>query len=586
MSDVDALLGQVVLGEHEVLSVARASAELAVLACRSTLDQRAYTVALAPRVAVGTSASALASAVERAGRHAIGERNLLALLSARVATLGGRPCIAVVRRGDALPSAATWLGRARTPAEVALALAPVAGALGALHEQGMAHGAVSLETVVVRDGALALDLFGLAQVAEAADGARGIAALFAPGACPPELADGALPGPWSDVYGLATVALALLRGVEAPAPASGSIAGAGLGERHEDLLRLALARSPSPRPTAEVFLRGLAADGAAPHARASAPQREPSRTLASEQAPRPGPKAPLPAQAPPGDGARVAWGVAAVLGVFALALGGALAWVLSTQPSAPAAPATSASTSASVPSPVAPPPLAPSAPTVAPPPGLSAVVTGNPAYPDDASALVPVESDAVVRGDRDALVTLIVFGDLTCPFTARLLAEVPALEARFGATLRTVWKSYPSPTAADALHALEAALLVRDKRGDAAFWRFVEASAGRPADAGRLEELGIKAGLDAGAVTRALAARPAKARIERDVELARRLGVRGTPVSFVNGRRLDGAWGHDVLGSVIEAEATRARAQATRVPREKLYAARVIANVTTVEGER
>lgn len=585
MSDASALLGQVILGEHEVLAVARESEALVVLSCRSSLDQRPYTVALAPKVAVGTSSAALSSAVERAGRHAIGERSLLPLLSARVATLADRPCIAVVRRGDAWPSVSTWLGRPWTPGDVSRALAPIAHALTSLHEQGMVHGAVSMETVVVRDGVLALDLFGLAQVAEAADGARGVAALFAPGACPPEVADGALPGPWSDVHGLAAIALALLRGSEVPSPSSGALDVAGLGQRHEDLIRLALARSPSPRPAAEVLLRGLAAaDGPSP-ARASAPQREPERPPPAAVAP-PGAPSAEPAARPKGsDGARVAWVVAGVLGVFAVALGGALAWVLASQSSAaPVAPAASAS-SATAP-PASPPAASSGAPPAGQAPGLSTVSTGVGAYPADADALVPVESDAVVRGDRDALVTLVVFGDLTCPFTARLLSQVPALEARFGGTLRTVWKSHPSPTSADATAALEAATLVRDKRGDAAFWRFVEGTLGRPADAGRLEELGIKAGLDAGAVTRAIAARPAKPRIERDVDLARRLGVRGTPVSFVNGRRLDGAWGHDVLGQVIEAEASRARAQASLVPRDRLYAARVVANVTTVEGER
>jgi len=227
-----------------------------------------------------------------------------------------------------------------------------------------------------------------------------------------------------------------------------------------------------------------------------------------------------------------------------------------------------------------------SAPSPSQAPGLSTLVASTPPYREDADALVPIEADAIVRGDRDALVTLVLFGDLTCPFTARLLAEVPALEARFGRELRIVWKSHPSPTSADATAALEAALLVRDERGDAAFWRFVEAIAGRPADAGRLEELGIKAGLPAGAVTRAIGARRAKARIERDASLARRLGVRGTPVSFIDGRRIDGAWGHEALSRVIEAEAARSRVIATKLPRERLYSARVIANVTTVEGER
>lgn len=594
MSGSGALVGQVILGEHEVLAVARESEALVVLSCRSTLDQRSYTVAVAPKVTVATSSSALSSAVERASRHAIGERNLLPLLAARVLTIDEQPRIALIRRGEPLPTVEAWLGTPRSAAEVARLLGPVGQALTALHDQGMVHGAVSKDTLVIRDGALVLDFFGIAQVAEAADGARGAEGVFAASSCPPELVAGSLPGPWTDVYGLASIAIAMLGGAAPPPARSEPIEGIShLGTRLEDALRLAVARSPSPRPTVDVFLRGLLA-GDPPAARTSSAQREPDVRPVQKAGDKPplaaqlaGPRAAEEPAAPPNDGARLAWVVAGVLGLFAASLGGVLGWVLWTNQTGTKAAAASASTTAPPPLPA--PVTASAAPTSPDPPagGLSATLhVGKAAYPADQDALVPVESDGVVRGDRDALVTLVVFGDLTCPFTARLLQQLPSLEARFAADLRVVWKSHPSPSSPDATNAIESAMLVRDKKGDVAFWRFVETVAGTTPDAGRLEEIGIKAGLDAGAITRAIAARPARAKIDRDVELARRLGVRGTPVLFVNGRRMDGTWGHDVLRPVIEAEMARMRPLLSTVAREKLYATRVIANVTTAEGER
>jgi protein-disulfide isomerase len=80
----------------------------------------------------------------------------------------------------------------------------------------------------------------------------------------------------------------------------------------------------------------------------------------------------------------------------------------------------------------------PAAVTVAPPPA-------PPAALEDGAA-VPVSTKDPSWGSRTAPVTVVLFGDLECPFTGKILPTVQALESKYGeSSLRIVWKDYPLP---------------------------------------------------------------------------------------------------------------------------------------------
>jgi protein-disulfide isomerase len=283
----------------------------------------------------------------------------------------------------------------------------------------------------------------------------------------------------------------------------------------------------------------------------------------------------------------LAWAIGLGGALVALTLlgGGAFFWLNRAEPSTPAAAPAVASGPAYAPGPAAPPSGgAPAAAPFAPlGPSSSAIAAA------DATALVPLYPDDASRGEARAPATLVVFGDLTCPFTARTLALVPKLESHYGPNLRIAFKHYPLPEHAHAREAAEAAAAVQAKGGNEAFWKFVEAAIRAPEglDPGRLEELGIKAGVPAGTVTEALRRHDAAAHVDRDVNLARRFGLRGTPTLFLNGRRLDGQQSYAALTPWIDDEQQRAQqAQRGSPLGDRLYAARVFANVTTGEGER
>jgi protein-disulfide isomerase len=427
------------------------------------------------------------------------------------------------------------------------------------------------------------------------------------------------------VFSLALLALELLSGQSSVrSRVSGVVTPRALGlavsHRMQDLFERALATAPARRPLdARAFLQEMLAAASEPIVPLTPPAAPPGSTdrgrLAPFNPPVPdaiqnGSDAPPPALSAAGHGAAPApsgqprlaaprrlteesepWlGFLVGLGVLVLfaGMGGGVLFVLfrAKNPSAPVIVSTGPVASAAAPAP----------PAVSVGGGASAARTalvppasGKPAaFPADQGALVPVEADAAVWGDRQALVTMILFGDLTCPFTARQLDQLPALSARFGDQLRVVFKHYPNPASEDAALASEAAAVALSRGKSEVFWRFLDgATRGGRLDQGGLEELGIKAGLAAGVITSGLGSHEQKTAVERDIELGRRLGVRGTPVLFLNGRRYNGFQPSDQLALHLTAEIKKASAELSRgTPPDQLYAARVSRNVTTVDGEK
>lgn len=161
-------------------------------------------------------------------------------------------------------------------------------------------------------------------------------------------------------------------------------------------------------------------------------------------------------------------------------------------------------------------------------------------------SLQPVQPDDHQRGDADASVTLIEYGDYDCPYTRAAQAAVDQLMA--GGDLRVVYRHFPLRH----LHA-NAEMLARiaeaAHRQDL-FWPMHDRLMNhRPpirrddilADAGEI-------GLDLDAVQGLLDDDPAlAARIERDVEHGRAAGVHSTPSFFFNGVLHDGHSDLDTL---------------------------------------
>ena len=86
-------------------------------------------------------------------------------------------------------------------------------------------------------------------------------------------------------------------------------------------------------------------------------------------------------------------------------------------------------------------------------------------------------------------------------------------------------------------------------------------------------------GLDMDQFAHALDARAHKGRVEQDIALAAKLGVKGTPCFFINGKKLVGAQPAEAFQVVIDEELATARqliAKGTPVTVEEVAGNRVV----------
>jgi len=185
---------------------------------------------------------------------------------------------------------------------------------------------------------------------------------------------------------------------------------------------------------------------------------------------------------------------------------------------------------------------------------------------------VPIDGSPV-KGNADALVTLVEFSDYQCPFCARADATVVQLQKDYGSKLRVVMKQNPLSFHPRAKPAALAAMAAGEQ---GKYWEyhgklFANAKALEDAD---LEKYAQELGLDMNRWKAALTKPEFSATIDRDQSLAGKLGANGTPAFFINGRFLSGAQPIDNFKSLIDEELEKAQALVrSGTPASQVYAA-------------
>jgi Na+/H+ antiporter NhaA len=175
----------------------------------------------------------------------------------------------------------------------------------------------------------------------------------------------------------------------------------------------------------------------------------------------------------------------------------------------------------------------------------------------DLAAPVDPERDHI-RGDDDAPVTLVEYGDFECPNCGQAEPVVRELLKDFGHDLRYVFRHLPlsdvHPHAQLAAEAAEAA----DDQG--AFWEMHDLLFDRQDALEPMHLIGYaqELGLDVQRFTEQLRRHEHAGRIASDVDDADLSGVSGTPTFFVNGMRHQGAYDIDTLTAAVRAAHRRA----------------------------
>lgn len=187
-----------------------------------------------------------------------------------------------------------------------------------------------------------------------------------------------------------------------------------------------------------------------------------------------------------------------------------------------------------------------------------------PPLPQGRYYLEPGRSPA--RGPAAAPITLILFADFQCPYCVRFEHTLTQLRAHYADKLRIVWKDAPSAEHAEALGAHEAARAAGEQ---GRFWEMHDKIIANPylLNQVTLERYAKELGLDLEKFHSALSQGRLRPAIQQDSEYGLSLaGPAGTPIVFVNGRLLPGAYPLAVFRQVIDEEL--AQLQAGRPLRE------------------
>jgi protein-disulfide isomerase len=170
---------------------------------------------------------------------------------------------------------------------------------------------------------------------------------------------------------------------------------------------------------------------------------------------------------------------------------------------------------------------------------------------------VPLEG-AYARGPEDALVTIVAFSDFQCPFCSRVNPTIETLVEEYGADLRIAFRHNPLPMHPEAPLAAQAALAAGEQ---GKFWEMHDLLFANQRALSRtdLEGYAEQLGLNMDQFRTFLDENRGAAQIEADQEMATRVGARGTPHFFINGRRLRGAQPVERFREVIDSEIALSR---------------------------
>jgi len=160
---------------------------------------------------------------------------------------------------------------------------------------------------------------------------------------------------------------------------------------------------------------------------------------------------------------------------------------------------------------------------------------------------------AYSMGHEDALVVIVEFSDFQCPFCARAVQTMKEVMKRYPTQVRWAFKHFPLDFHADSRLA-HAASLAAGAQGK--FWEMHDfIFSGQQAM--KRDDLLTHAkalGLDMERFTKEMDSGQYQAIIDKDVQEGQRLGVNGTPTSFVNGQRLVGARPIEDIVRMIEGQ--------------------------------
>ena len=196
-----------------------------------------------------------------------------------------------------------------------------------------------------------------------------------------------------------------------------------------------------------------------------------------------------------------------------------------------------------------------------------------PGQPDDKTRFRAEVKGAPVKGAKDALVTIVQFSDYQCPFCSRVEPTINQVMKEYNGKVRVAWRDLPLPFHPNAMPAAIAARAAGDQ---GKYWEMHDKifADQQHMDRETYEKYAGELGLNMGKFKAALDAQKGKESIEADAAAGGKIGARGTPAFFINGKFLSGAQPFESFKAKIDEELKTAEGLVAKgTPKAKVYEA-------------
>ena len=198
-----------------------------------------------------------------------------------------------------------------------------------------------------------------------------------------------------------------------------------------------------------------------------------------------------------------------------------------------------------------------SLPTV-PSQGLPAQVGELTNVLDNTGATAPVVTeDDHIRGNPSAPITIVEYSDFECPFCRQFHPTVQQAMEEYGDQIRWVYRHFPlTQIHPNAQPAAEASECVAEQKGSDGFWQFADAMFADQARLGTAfyREVAGQIGVNLAQYDTCVSSRKYEEKVTSQQAEGVRLGITGTPGSFVNDTPVRGALPYENIKTIIEAE--------------------------------
>jgi protein-disulfide isomerase len=164
-------------------------------------------------------------------------------------------------------------------------------------------------------------------------------------------------------------------------------------------------------------------------------------------------------------------------------------------------------------------------------------------------------SDAPMKGNAGAKITLVEFADYECPHCKRFQPVLRQIVDEFHGEVKLYFKHYPLPQHNMARAAAEAAVAAQ-KQGK--FWQFQDKLWDKQDDLtpAKLEETAKELGLDLTKFRQDMASEAVKAKVQKDRADGSAAGLQATPTLYIDGREYTDGRDTDSLREWIKDEIT------------------------------